>query len=256
MPDTILAFNRELAKELGISAALLFQELQRKHHYWKAEGKLNEDGEFWCDQKDIAEWILLHPNNVGVAAKKLEEAGLIIKRTGYRPNSTTPTTWWKVVISEINETVISRNQRNSDFYIKANTKADTEKKSQNENETTRMMPSTLYTKLRNVFPGSKNDLRKKKIEAVRRLQEEFELSDETIIDGVSEIAKHPVYKFSDGNEFTETLTSLLLARDLDKTAEKIVKKAEAKQVKDKADEKNTFVYQGKKYKTIPGGICY
>ena len=107
MPDTILAFNRELAKELGISAALLFQELQRKHHYWKAEGKLNEDGEFWCDQKDIAEWILLHPNNVGVAAKKLEEAGLIIKRTGYRPNSTTPTTWWKVVISEINETVIS-----------------------------------------------------------------------------------------------------------------------------------------------------
>lgn len=125
MKDTVLAFNRELAKELGVSAALLYQELQRKFFYWKSQGELNANGEFWCDQKDIGEWILLHPNNVGIAAKKLEEFGLITRRTGYRPNSTITTTWWKAVIPEINETVIPRNQRNSDSHIKADTKADT-----------------------------------------------------------------------------------------------------------------------------------
>lgn len=125
MNNAALSFSREIGERYGISAALLFQELLRKQHYWKEQGRLNSDGMFWCDQKAIGDWILLHPNNVGKAAKVLEEAGLIIKKVGYRPGTTTPTTWWKVVISEINETVISRNQRNSDFYIKANTKATT-----------------------------------------------------------------------------------------------------------------------------------
>lgn len=125
MDNATLSFNREMGERFGISAALLFQELLRKQHYWGEQGRLNNDGMFWCDQKAIGDWILLHPNNVGKAAKVLEEAGLIVKKVGYRPGTTTPTTWWKVVISEINGTVISRNQRNSDYHIKANTKADT-----------------------------------------------------------------------------------------------------------------------------------
>lgn len=250
MKDTTLAFNRELAQELGISAALLYQELQRKQFYWREQGRLNEEGMFWCDQKAIGDWILLHPNNVSKAAKVLEDAGLIVKKVGYRPGTTITTTWWKAVIPGINETVIPRNQRNSDSYIKATTKAVTEKESPNRDSETRMLPSALYSKLRTAFPGSSNDMRKKKIEAVEKLQTEFELSDETILDGVSEIAKHPTYKFKDGTEFTETLASLLLG-DLEKTAEKLVKKAEAGKVKEEKQKKKVSRSQA----MLNAGVC-
>lgn len=126
MKDSALSFNRELAKELGIPAALLYQELQRKFFYWKSQGKLNDEGMFWCDQGAIAEWILVHPNTVSKAAKDLEEAGLIKKKISYRPGTVTPTTWWGLVISEFTPNVISSNHTKCDFYNKANTKANTD----------------------------------------------------------------------------------------------------------------------------------
>lgn len=122
---TALAFDREMAMEHGINAALLYQELKRKQHYWKSQGKL-EDGFFYCDQSEIAEWILVHPNTVGKAAKVLEEAGIIEKKISYRPGTLTPTTWWKVVeSSESTPEVISGNHSKSDFHIKSNTPSDT-----------------------------------------------------------------------------------------------------------------------------------
>lgn len=122
--DTILAFNRELAKRVGVNAALLYQELQRKYFYWKSQGKL-KDGMFWCDQGALAEWILVHPNTVGKLADKLEEEGLIEHKVSYRPGTLTPTTWWKVVSPEITVRVDSGNHSDCDFHIKANTTADT-----------------------------------------------------------------------------------------------------------------------------------
>lgn len=118
---TVLAFDREMAAEHGINAALLYQELKRKQHYWRSQGKL-EDGFFYCDQGEIAEWILVHPNTIGKAAKVLEEANLIEKKVSYRPGTLTPTTWWKVVDdSESTPEVISSNHSESDYHIKSNT---------------------------------------------------------------------------------------------------------------------------------------
>ena len=122
--DTILAFNRELAKRVGVNAALLYQELQRKYFYWKSQGKL-KNGMFWCDQGALAEWILVHHNTVGKLADKLEEEGLIVHKVSYRPGTLTPTTWWKVVNPEITVKVDSGNHSDSDFHIKANTTTDT-----------------------------------------------------------------------------------------------------------------------------------
>lgn len=122
--DTVLAFNRELAKKVGVNAALLYQELQRKYFYWKSQGKLKDDM-FWCDQGALAEWILVHPNTVGKLADKLEEEGLIEHKVSYRPGTLTPTTWWKVVSPEITVRVDSGNHSDCDFHIKANTTADT-----------------------------------------------------------------------------------------------------------------------------------
>lgn len=123
---TVLAFDREMAAEHGINAALLYQELKRKQHYWRSQGKL-EDGFFYCDQGEIAEWILVHPNTIGKAAKVLEEANLIEKKVSYRPGTLTPTTWWKVVDdSESTPEVISSNHSESDYHIKSNTLSTTE----------------------------------------------------------------------------------------------------------------------------------
>lgn len=123
---TVLAFDREMAAELGINAALLYQELKRKQHYWESQDKL-EDGFFYCDQGEIAEWILVHPNTVGKAAKALEDAGFIEKKVSYRPGTLTPTTWWKVTDnSEITPEVISSNHSESDYHIKSNTSSTTE----------------------------------------------------------------------------------------------------------------------------------
>lgn len=124
-PGTVLSFSREVAEQYGIAAALLYQELRRKYFYWKGQGKLNNEGMFWCDQGEIAKWVLVHPNTISKAAKVLEEAGLIVKKTSYRPGTLTPTTWWGLLISESTKNVISSNHTNCDFYIKATTKATT-----------------------------------------------------------------------------------------------------------------------------------
>lgn len=124
MEDAVLGFSRGMAEKYGVTAALLYQELKRKQHYWESQGKL-EDGFFWCDQNTIAEWILVHPNTLSKAIKDLEDAGLIEKKVSYRPGTLTTTTWWRV-IPGTTENVDSGNHRKSDSYIKADTSSNTE----------------------------------------------------------------------------------------------------------------------------------
>ena len=97
----------------------------------------------------------------------------------------------------------------------------------------RMKPSVLFTRLRSIFPKSRNDNRKKQIEAVERLQSEFDLSDSTILDGARALAKKGAWNI-DGSEIPITLSALLLADDLGKTAKKLMVFAESE------EEKKTF----------------
>lgn len=94
----------------------------------------------------------------------------------------------------------------------------------------RMKPSVLYTRLHSIFPKSRNDNRKKQIEAVERLQSEFDLSDETILDGARALAKKGAWNI-DGSEIPITLSALLLADDLGKTAKKLMVFAESEEKK-------------------------
>lgn len=242
MNDATLSFSREMAKKYGITAALIYQELKRKQFYWESQGKL-VDGFFWCDQSAIAEWVLVHSNTVVKVVKTLEEAGLIEKKISYRPGTTTPTTWWRV-ISEINPNVISSNQPKCDFYIKATTIATTEKKSQvgtsTGTDTERIKPAQLYSRVHSFF-GGRHDRRKAMVEAIEKLQDE--LSDETILLGCQEISAHPTFKTKDGNEVTWTLSMLLLrdADGLNKTADIILKAADRKEARDKKEEKKKAV---------------
>ena len=120
--DTVLAFNRELAKRVGVNAALLYQELQRKYFYWKSQGKLKDDM-FWCDQGALADWLLVSTKTISRAMAVLEEAGMITKKISYRPGTSTTTTWWS--ISETDFESHPENGQIDASYIKANTTADT-----------------------------------------------------------------------------------------------------------------------------------
>lgn len=94
----------------------------------------------------------------------------------------------------------------------------------------RMKPSVLFTRLRSIFPKSRNDNRKKQVEAVGRLQSEFDLSDSTILDGARALAKKGAWNI-DGSEIPITLSALLLADDLGKTAKKLMVFAESEEKK-------------------------
>ena len=94
----------------------------------------------------------------------------------------------------------------------------------------RMKPSVLFTRLRSIFPKSRNDNRKKQIEAVERLRSEFDLSDSTILDGARALAKKGAWNI-DGSEIPITLSALLLADDLSKTAKKLMIFAESEEKK-------------------------
>lgn len=121
--DTVLAFNRELAKKVGVNAALLYQELQRKYFYWESQGKL-KDGMFWCDQNALADWLLVSTKTISRAITVLEEAGLISKKISYRPGTLTTTTWWS--IPGMDSESHPGNGQIDESYIKANTIADTD----------------------------------------------------------------------------------------------------------------------------------
>lgn len=168
---TVLAFDREMASEYGITAALLYQELKRKQHYWESQDKLN-DGFFWCDQGAIAEWLLVHHNTIGKAAKTLEDAGLIEKKISYKPGTLTPTTWWKVVEkSEIPPKVIACNPSKSDFHIKAeNTPSYTTAPAA---IAVRMKPSALRQELARIFKA-KDPSVKQSNQSVAKLQERID----------------------------------------------------------------------------------
>lgn len=94
----------------------------------------------------------------------------------------------------------------------------------------RMKPSVLFSRLRSIFPKARNDNRKKQVEAVEKLQSEFELSDETILDGARALAKKGAWNI-DGSEIPITLSALLLADDLGKTAKKLMVFAESEEKK-------------------------
>lgn len=244
MAGVSLSFDRELAEQVGISAALLYKELCRKDFYWREQGKLVDDM-FWGDQGVIAKWLLMSKSTMGRAIKTLEDAGLIEHKISYKPGTVEPTTWWKVKKWENRKRQnddFYRKCQNDDFYIKEDTKTTTtSRNAENEiSETDRIRPAQLYSRVHSFF-GGRHDRRKAMVESIEKLQDE--LSDDTILDGFRAIAAHPTFKTKDGDEVTWTL-SMLLLRDSDglsRTADTLLKAAEKEEAKEKRKSKEKRV---------------
>ena len=250
-------YNREMARQFGVITAIIYNDLEDKYDYYGREGEL-QDGYFYLSQTNRADALAIPRKSYGQGLAKLEEAGLIKKKIGYKPNTTTKATWVTLTqederaafsLGENDQSRLGENDQS--IYNDTNNETElAESVAETTTDDSHMLPSALYARLRSFFPGEKNDMRKKKVEAVEKLQNDFELSDETILDGVKEISKHPTYKFDDGREFTESLASLLFG-DLEKTASKIIKKAEAARGREEKKNKES----SRRQSILNAGVC-
>ena len=84
-------YNREDARAIGLVPAIVWNDmLDRSEHFG-----INP---MWYDQKDAAERLGIPERTLYRAVDVLVEAGRITKKKGYRPGTTTSTTW--VTINE------------------------------------------------------------------------------------------------------------------------------------------------------------
>lgn len=84
-------YNREDARQLGLAPAIVWNDmLDRAEHF--------DANPMWYDQKDAAERLGIPERTLYRAVDALVEAGRITKKKGYRPGTTTSTTW--VTINE------------------------------------------------------------------------------------------------------------------------------------------------------------
>lgn len=79
-------YNRQDARELGLAAAIVWNDmLDRSEHF--------DVNPMWYDQKSASERLGIPERSMNRAVERLVEAGRITKKRGYRPGTTTQTTW-------------------------------------------------------------------------------------------------------------------------------------------------------------------
>lgn len=174
-------YNRQDARELGLTPAVVWNDmLDRSEHFG-----INP---MWYDQKDAAERLGIPERSMNRAVERLVEAGRIKKKKGYRPGTTTSTTW--VTIIEEESVGGSRNDdlavpRNDDLAVpilKETKLNDTDvigipNVETSSEETVRMKPEVLYTRTKSIFKQRKDVDRKQCVEGIRKLQERLEDED-------------------------------------------------------------------------------
>lgn len=230
-------YNKHDARELGLAAAVVWNDIiDRAEHF--------DEEKIWYDQGMASERLGIPQQTISRCLKTLEEANRITTEGGYRPRSSVRTTWVTVSKDYLDDNLITQNgysKVTQNGYSILNDTEENETESQVTQTQVKMKPEALYARVHSFFKGP-NEMRKQKIEAIKKLQEEYELSDDTIINGMKAISENKTIKFENGDEFTFTLTHLLLRSELEKTATLLVRKAEETANKKPVNDKlKTFV---------------
>ncbi len=78
--DNYRTYNLEVAKCLGINAAILLSQLASKHKYFRDHGSLTADGYFYYTHQDLEDHTALSPEQQEKAIGILISNGLIVKK--------------------------------------------------------------------------------------------------------------------------------------------------------------------------------
>lgn len=223
-------YNREMAQKFGVITAIIYNDIEDKFDYYEREGEL-QDGYFYLSQTNRADALAIPRKSYGQGLSRLEEAGLIKKKVGYKPGTAIKATW-VMLVREDERTAFSLGENDqsrlgeNDQSIYNDTK---EPDSPQESVDGGMRPEALYSRVHSMFKGP-HEMRKQKIEAICHLKDEYQLSDDTILTGFRAIADNPTFTIKDtGEEITWNLSMLLLRKDLERTAALLVQKAEQAQ---------------------------
>lgn len=220
-------YNREMAQEFGVITAVIYNDIEDKFDYYEREGEL-QDGYFYLSQTNRADALAIPRKSYGQGLTRLEEAGLIKKKVGYKPGTTIKATWVMLVREgeraafSLGENDQSRMGENDQSILYDTKEPDSPAESVSEG----MRPEVLYSRIHSMFKGP-HEMRKQKIEAVRTLKSTYQLSDDTILSGFRAIADNPTFRIKEtGEEVTWNLSMLLLRKDLERTAALLAQKSE------------------------------
>lgn len=79
--DVTGTYNKQLAKNIGAMAAIVYGDLVRKYKYYKTRGMLDKDGMFFSTINDLSDSVGLSRHEQDTAIANLIQAGLLIKKT-------------------------------------------------------------------------------------------------------------------------------------------------------------------------------
>lgn len=101
--DACGCYNKEDARELGLTAAVIWYDILNN-------SELFEANPIWYDQRKASDRLGIPYQTISRAIKTLEDAGRISTKVGYRPNSTVRTTWVTILVPDLDEHQKSQNE--------------------------------------------------------------------------------------------------------------------------------------------------
>ena len=158
-------YNREDARTIGLVPAIVWNDmLDRAEHF--------DMNPMWYDQCDAGERLGIPRQTINRAVKTLEDVGRIKTKLGYRPGTTTTTTWINIISeeSQTGDILDAQNEHPKDAQNEHPIYKETNNDTDNTMSAPRMKPSALRQELARIFKAS-DPSKTKSTQSVARLQE-------------------------------------------------------------------------------------
>lgn len=161
-------YNREDARTIGLVPAIVWNDmLDRAEHF--------DMNPMWYDQCDAGERLGIPRQTINRAVKTLEDVGRIKTKLGYRPGTTTTTTWINIISeeSQTGDILDAQNEHPKDAQNEHPIYKETNNDTNNTMSAPRMKPSALRQELARIFKSS-DPSKKQSTQSVAQLQERID----------------------------------------------------------------------------------
>lgn len=177
-------YNREDARTIGLVPAIVWNDmLDRAEHF--------DMNPMWYDQCDAGERLGIPRQTINRAVKTLEDVGRIKTKLGYRPGTTTTTTWINIISeeSQTGDILDAQNEHPKDAQNEHPIYKETNNDTDNTMSTPRMKSSALRQELARIFKAS-DPSKKQSTQSVARIQERID-DDQLILKAARKMKAQP-----------------------------------------------------------------
>ena len=177
-------YNREDARTIGLVPAIVWNDmLDRAEHF--------DMNPMWYDQCDAGERLGIPRQTINRAVKTLEDVGRIKTKLGYRPGTTTTTTWINIFSeeSQTGDILDAQNEHPKDAQNEHPIYKETNNDTNNTMSAPRMKPSALRQELARIFKAS-DPSKKQSTQSVAQLQERID-DDQLILKAARKMKAQP-----------------------------------------------------------------